>query len=248
MAGLIGNVLFRAIPVSDAGVVKSVMSALPGWRGGCCKPAPSKAGRIATNRHWLIASELAFGDRPWFAAPTIDRRCAIAGKAVCKTSGFLCSFCAGPFMRSQRGVRFDTGSGHLRAHTDPGRPSCPSSSVSDGSDLACRTGSGFRRRQQERSLSDRAARPRKCCARHRQRCCRHCPGPLGLLEARRRRKIARAAVVSAPAGDAVGARCRSNGASAPFCKPRPRQRTFWGSTSSSAIRHFRKLRRWPKKA
>src|SRR3954454_15943051 len=67
-------------------------------------------GRIATNRRWLIASELAFGDRPWFAAPTIDRRCAVVGKAACKTSGFLCSFCAGAVMRSQRVVRFDRGS------------------------------------------------------------------------------------------------------------------------------------------
>ena len=98
-----------------------------------CKPAPPTGGRIATNRHWLIAWELAFGERPWFAAPTIDRRCAIAGKAICKTSGFLCSFCAGALMRSQRGVRFDTGSGHLRLHTGPGHPSCPSSSVSVGS-------------------------------------------------------------------------------------------------------------------
>ena len=35
--------------------------------------------------------------------------CAIAWKVVCKSSGFLCSFCAGALMRSRPGDKFDTG-------------------------------------------------------------------------------------------------------------------------------------------
>ncbi|WP_311968054.1 hypothetical protein [Bradyrhizobium archetypum] len=55
--------------------------------------------------------ESAFDDHPWVAGRTIRGRCAVGWIAICKSSGFLCSFRAGLFMRSRWSDKFDTGDG-----------------------------------------------------------------------------------------------------------------------------------------
>ena len=151
-------------------MVKSAIFALPLWMGNLQTVAVEGLSQSHQPSFASREGMVILRGRHRFAGRTMRSGCAIAWKVVCKSSGFLCSFCAAALMRSRPGNKFDTGDvspAHSHAanllHADH-------QTYRRHPDLVCRTAVRVRRGEQERSLSDCVARRREHRPVHGEHC------------------------------------------------------------------------------